>query len=108
MIVVIDADLLAFERIRSTAESLGKTVHSATHESFDPGLEDLETVIIDLDRGGEEVLPTIGALAESNPGLRILGFFSHIAPEIADRARTAGCTPYPRGRFYRELSTLLS
>ncbi len=108
-LMVVDADLLALERIRSRAEKLGHEVDTAESGDLVPALLERspDLVVIDLDRGGTTVLK---ALARARPAGtvpdRVVGFYSHIAPEVAERAEAAGCRALPRGRFFRTLGEL--
>ena len=109
-LLVVDADLLALERIRSQAEKSGHEVGIATTARLAAALagDPIDMIVIDLDRGGTGVLD---ALVEARAGgrvpERVVGFYSHVAPERAEAAEEAGCRALPRGRFYRILDELL-
>lgn len=110
-VLIVDADLLALERVQSQAEKSGHEVRIATSSRLAAALAEgpVDLVVIDLDRGGEGV---IEALSEARAGgavpERVVGFYSHVAPELAERAEAAGCRAIPRGRFYRTLAELLA
>jgi CheY-like chemotaxis protein len=108
-LLVVDADLLALERIRSYGEKLGHEVDTAKTDGLVAALLDRppELVVIDLDRGGTRVLEALGSSrAAGTLPERVVGFYSHIEPEVAERAEAAGCRALPRGRFFRTLATL--
>ncbi|MPZ69150.1 MAG: hypothetical protein GEU71_06420 [Actinobacteria bacterium] len=109
-LLVVDADLLALERIRSQAEKSGHEVRIATTARLAAALtaDQIDLVVIDLDRGGEDVIDAlVEARAAGEMPDRVVGFYSHVAPERAERAEGAGCKAVPRGRFYRTLDELL-
>lgn len=109
-VLIVDADLLALERIQSLGEKSGHEVRIATSSRLAAALAEgpVDLVIIDLDRGGDGVIDALvearsaGAVPE-----RVLGFYSHVAPERAERAEAAGCNAIARGRFFRTLDELL-
>ncbi len=42
------------------------------------------------------------------PDVRVIGFFSHVQTELAEKARAAGCAEVmPRSKFTRDLATIL-
>lgn len=76
---------------------------------LDRASEPADLVVVDLDEGGPEVLEELAAARER--GLlprRVLGYFSHVSQEVGAAARDAGVEVYPRGRFWRELTSLLT
>lgn len=43
------------------------------------------------------------------PGVPAIGFVSHVQAELAEKARSAGCTEVmPRSKFTRDLATILA
>lgn len=110
-LLVVDADLLALERIRSQAEKSGHEIGIATTARLAAALADdsIDLIVIDLDRGGDEVIEALlAARAAGDVPERVVGFYSHVAPERAEAAEAAGCRALPRGRFYRTLDELLA
>lgn len=108
-LLVVDADLLALERIRSYAEQRGHEVDTAKSGGLVAALLERspELVVIDLDRGGTTVLEVlVTARAAGTVPDRVVGFYSHVAPEVAEAAEAAGCRALPRGRFFRTLGEL--
>lgn len=110
-LLIIDADLLALERIRSQAEKNGHEVHASTSAKLGTTLleHSIEMIVIDLDRGGDDAIDAlVKARSEGAVPARVVGFYSHVAPERAEQAEAAGCRALPRGRFYRTLTELLA
>lgn len=67
-----------------------------------------EALVLDLDGGREPLLEQLEAVRrEGLAPSTVVGYYSHIDDALGAAARAAGCTPYPRGRFWRELPQLL-
>ncbi|HYI44545.1 MAG TPA: hypothetical protein VE174_03675 [Actinomycetota bacterium] len=64
-------------------------------------------VLLDLDAGGDELVASVTELSQNSPGVRWVGFFSHVAEDLGRKATAAGIEAIPRGRFWRELPKLL-
>lgn len=64
-------------------------------------------VVIDLNaRGG--AIEAVEQIQRDNP-LPVIGFFSHVQTELAERARQAGCNEVmPRSKFTQDLAAILS
>ena len=62
-------------------------------------------IVIDLDDVGAEVLT---ALPQDRGGSNVVAYFSHVDTDLGERARQAGVEALPRGRFWRELPTLVA
>ena len=90
----------------------GRTVAGAGAEravAFLTQNQPVDVVVVDLDDGGPDVLAELATAAER--GLlpsRVLGYFSHVQEATGAAARAAGVEAYPRGRFWRELPSLLA
>lgn len=65
-------------------------------------------VIIDLNARSAPI-ETIASLRARDSQLPIVAFFSHVQVDLAQRARSAGCTEViPRSRFTKDLAAILS
>lgn len=65
-------------------------------------------VVVDLNARSAPV-ETIASLRARDSKLPIVAFFSHVQVDLAQRARTAGCTEIiPRSRFTKDLAAILS
>lgn len=99
---------MARARVERAAADAALSVEAVPPASLAPRLRGggVDLVIVDLDAGGLALVDQI-ASAATVEGVRVLGFFSHVDPELGDAARRAGCVVLPRGRFWRELPELL-
>ena len=65
-------------------------------------------VIVDLNAQANP-LEAIATAKSAAPDVPVIGFFSHVQTELAERARAAGCTEaMPRSKFTRDLATILA
>lgn len=65
-------------------------------------------VVVDLN-ARQSPVEAIAAMRARRAELRVIGFFSHVQTELAQRARDAGCTEVmPRSRFTKELAAIFS
>ncbi|MBI3405890.1 MAG: hypothetical protein HY046_10590 [Acidobacteria bacterium] len=65
-------------------------------------------VVVDLNATGDPVA-AIQELRKADKQRNILGFFSHVQTELAERAKAAGCTQVmPRSKFTKHLAEILS
>jgi len=65
-------------------------------------------VIVDLNQG-EKALAAVEQLRRASEAVPIVGFLSHVEVELAERARTAGCTEVmPRSKFTQNLAAILA
>lgn len=54
-------------------------------------------------------LETIAAIRARDQQIRVIGFFSHVQTDLAQKARDAGCTEVvPRSKFTKELAAIFS
>lgn len=100
------------DRLRRVAEETpGRGLATTTPERLVAFLAQnptAQTVVVDLDGGGTEALAALATAAEQDllPG-RVLGYFSHVQEQTGKAAREAGVEAYPRGRFWRDLDSLI-
>lgn len=65
-------------------------------------------VVVDLN-ARQSPMEVIAAVCARLAGIRVIGFFSHVQTELAQRARDAGCTEVmPRSKFTKELAAIFS
>lgn len=98
-------------RLEQPLADAGYSLATASPERLDEALraEHPTVVILDLDSGGRSLLDRL--VDARNRGAvtgRVVGYFSHVDAELGDAAREAGCTAFPRGRFWRSLPEVLS
>ena len=104
-------DIFFQAKIVETAKQLGVELKTcATLEAFAtliPGAKP-NLVIIDLNARSNP-FEAISRVKSEAPGVRIIGFLSHVQTELAERARVAGCEEVmPRSKFTRDLATILA
>ena len=65
-------------------------------------------VVVDLN-ARQSPMEVIAAVRARRAEMRVIGFFSHVQTELAQRARDAGCTEVmPRSKFTKELAAIFS
>jgi hypothetical protein len=86
---------------RIRLEALGLEVVACRPDDLQRRLKagTFEAVVIDLDEAGVLAVPETTA--------KVLGFYSHVDEQMAEKARAAGIDAYPRSRFWREAAGLL-
>ncbi len=97
-VVLVGGDLAALARVERVAQAAGVELISC-RDPADAETQPDDLVLVDLDR----IVP---AAAAPLPG-QVVGFYSHVAEDVAAAARAAGVTALPRGRFWRELPGLV-
>ena len=104
-------DLFFQAKILETAKHLGITVRTSTTSDAllaEIAKETPDLVIVDLNAHGAP-LQAIGKVRAGHPGLPLIGFLSHVQTNLAQQARTAGCTHVlPRSQFTHDLATILA
>lgn len=90
MILTLIPDLL----MRSKVQGLtgGRPIrHAASRQQLIDLVSDISehVVILDLDSAGNDAGPFIGKLVAKH--VRVIGFYSHVHPSIAQMGRDAGC-----------------
>lgn len=96
----MSSDLQARVRLESAARSLGFEVAALRPDST-LGEVVPKVAVLDLDQLGAE-----GAalwVDRLGPGIRTLGFFSHVARDLGEVATGLGIETIRRGRFWKEL-----
>ncbi len=104
-------DLFFQAKILETAKQLGIAVRTATTSDAllaEIAKETPQLVIVDLNARGAP-LQAIERVCAEKPGLALIAFLSHVQTDLAQQARTAGCTQVmPRSQFTRDLATILA
>jgi CheY-like chemotaxis protein len=104
-------DLFFQAKILETAKYVGVTVRtSTTGEALlaEIAKEAPKLVIVDLNARGAPV-HAIEQVRAMSPSLPLIAFLSHVKTELAQQARTAGCTQVmARSQFTHELATILA
>jgi CheY-like chemotaxis protein len=104
-------DLLFGSKVQAALEAAGHEVDLITGavEAWDE-VGGIELLVIDLtspDVDGVELFETLAAGGELH-GVRTLGFFAHVQPEVRERALAAGFDQVvPRSRMAREGAQLV-
>lgn len=105
LILLVGGDLNAQARIDDAARRAGGELRRVTPEGLATeiaaGAPSL--VVIDLDEVGAEILDAIAGNADPP----VIAYFSHVDVALGERAKEAGFDALPRGRFWRELPSLV-
>lgn len=102
-VLLISTDLQARVRAEGAARDAGYELRSVRPDApVEPGAPPA-AVVLDLDQ-----IDDPGTWVARFEGTRVMGFFSHVRTETGAEARAAGVEVYPRGRFWRRLSEILS
>jgi CheY-like chemotaxis protein len=111
-IVVLINDLFLGSKIRETLKALSKEARflsSGQGLSEAVGADSGGLVLVDLSLRGEDPIAAVAALRQTpHPGLRVIGFVSHVDTATAQRAREAGFDAVmPRSQFFAGLADLV-
>ena len=108
--ILLSDDLLFTSRIVGTARAQGlemKTARTVEQVRQLASATPPACIIVDLNHPGLELAPLIGALKKNGP-CTVVGYGSHVAAEILQQARTAGCdVVLPRSKFVEMLGEAL-
>jgi hypothetical protein len=102
---VVSTDLLGVGRIEDAARRLGFETRTVKPERL-PQWSEIDpppVVVVDLD----DPLALDAVESADLAGLAIVGYYSHVDADKAERAEASGVKTYPRGRFFRALPELL-
>ena len=99
-ILAVAPDLMFASRIEATLGAAGHTVELTSGVGEGAGLDDVDLVIVDLDREPAESVVGLG--------LPVLGFYAHLNTETRAGAEAAGVdVVVPRSRMAREMPELV-
>lgn len=106
MIAAFVDDLLFRSKLRAVSAHTGAEV-KFFRDACDPAVGEATLAIIDLDTAG--AAQAVAELVAAWPGLRIVGFVSHVHAERIKEARAAGATEVmARSAFVTALPALLA
>jgi DNA-binding response OmpR family regulator len=105
-VLFVGDDLMARARVEDAAKRSGARVEVATLDEIGRKVGDGEAVVlVDLDRAGADGLAPLSEVAGRT---RVIGYFSHVDEELGKKAQAEGVEALPRGRFWRELPSILA
>lgn len=85
-------------KICTTPDALAAEISKAT-----PNL-----VVVDLNAHNQP-LDAVQRMQSLAPGVRLVGFLSHVQTDLAEQARAAGCSEVmPRSKFTQDLATIFA
>ncbi len=104
-------DIFFQAKMMETAKQVGVELKSfSTGEALlaDWEKQQPRLVVVDLN-ARQSPMEVIAAVRTHHAEIRVIGFFSHVQTELAQRAHDAGCTEVmPRSKFTRELAAVFS
>jgi hypothetical protein len=99
-VLAVAPDLMFASRIEATLGAAGHHVELAGSVGEATGLEEVDLVVVDLDR--EPAQGVVGL------GVPVLGFYAHLNTETREEAEAAGVDlVVPRSRMAREMPALV-
>jgi DNA-binding response OmpR family regulator len=99
-VLAVAPDLMFASRIEATLGAAGHEVELASSLAEAASPEDVELVVVDLDRE-----PADGVVGL---GVPVLGFYAHLNTDTREAAQTAGVDlVVPRSRMAREMPALV-
>src|SRR5262245_54449387 len=108
--ILLSDDLIFASRITGTARARSlemKTARTVEQVRQIVGAGPPACVIVDLHHPGLDLAALIREIKNGGPCM-IVGYGSHVAAELLQQARTAGCDlVLPRSKFVEELATSL-
>ena len=109
-VVTLVDDLFFQAKLLETAKQLGIDLRNcSTTDAFlaEATTHTPKLLIVDLN-GRDNPIEAISRAQASHAGIPLIGFFSHVQTELAERASAAGCpVVMPRSKFTRDLATIL-
>ena len=106
-ILLISSDLQARARLERAAGSAGLALAARSPGSGPPEASPQGIVVLDLDELGAELPEWVRWARTRDPQQRVIGFFAHVQEATGALGRELGIEVYRRGRFWRELDSLL-
>ena len=111
-IALID-DLFFLAKVRETAKHAGVSLETASTGAAllqSAAASPAALVLVDLNAraGALEAIERLCATDGSGNPRRVIAFLSHVQTDLAERARSAGCTNVmPRSKFAQNLAEIL-
>ena len=109
-VLLVGGDLNARVRAEAACRAAGRELRHTTSDGLTRALaEPPALVFVDLDEGGREVLEALTTERDSGTldPTKVVIYFSHVDEDAGKAARAAGFRSLPRGRFWRELPSLV-
>lgn len=108
IVLLVGGDLNAQARVGDAAHRAGGTLQRVSTEDLAAEIASKtpSMVVIDLDEVGAEALAATPQDSGSESPM-VVAFFSHVDAALGESARAAGVEALPRGRFWRELPSLV-
>ncbi len=110
-VLLAGGDLMAKARIAAAAERAGARLDTVGVTNMRRALTESrpDLLVLDLDGGGTELLDELNAAHDDGDApARIVGYYSHVDDPLRDAAKAAGCRAVPRGRFWNNLTGILT
>lgn len=109
-VLLAGGDLMGRGRFEAAAGAAGLEVHHCRVGGLAAALQEVrpDVLVLDLDAGRGPLLDEL--VSARDAGLApaaVVGYYSHVDVALGRAAEAAGCTPYARGRFWRDLPDLL-
>jgi DNA-binding NarL/FixJ family response regulator len=107
VIAVVD-DMFFASKIRAVAEAVGtEIIFPRSKEALMQKVRETKPRLVIVDLHNQKIEPN--ELAKELPGIRLLGFFSHVQTELQRNAIAAGFDQViPRSVFARDLGKILT
>jgi DNA-binding NarL/FixJ family response regulator len=107
VIAVVD-DMFFASKIRAVAEAVGtEIIFPRSKEALMQKVREAKPRLVIVDLHNQKIDPN--ELAKELPGIRLLGFFSHVQTELQRKAIAAGFDQViPRSVFARDLPEILA
>ncbi len=109
-VVALIDDIFFQAKLTETARQIGVELRTcANHGAFAAEIakDKPRIVLVDLNARANP-FEAITLAKRAAPDVAVIGFFSHVQTELAEKARAAGCTEaMPRSKFTRDLATIL-
>lgn len=108
IVLLVGGDLNAQARVGDAAHRAGGTLQRVSTEDLAAEIASKtpSMVVIDLDEVGAEALAATPQDSSSESPM-VVAYFSHVDAALGESARAAGVEALPRGRFWRELPSLV-
>lgn len=108
IVLLVGGDLNAHARVGDAAHRAGGTLQRVSSEDLATEIASKapSMVVIDLDEVGAGVLAAVPSDSGSESPM-VVAYFSHVDVALGESARQAGVEALPRGRFWRELPSLV-
>jgi hypothetical protein len=110
-VLVVGGDLMAHQRILSSAQAVGAEARFVAFGGLVDALQkdSFDVLIVDLDDGRDPVLAEVrDARDQRLLPAATLGYYSHVDAALGKAAEASGVVPLRRGQFWASLPSLLT